>query len=182
MELTTARITLRDFTPDDRAALGAYQSDPRYAELYGPEEIGNERAVDLLDMFLRWSIELPRQNFQLAIIERDASPALIGCVGVRFKGLEEGVAEFGLELAPQRWGRGLATEAARALLSHAFRELGLRMAIAISVTQNHRVARVLDKLGFHSTGIRAGADWMRGRGWSETEWRLTAKEWEDTQA
>jgi RimJ/RimL family protein N-acetyltransferase len=180
VELTTERLILRDFTADDRAALIAYQSDPRYVEFYGPEERGHEHTLKLLDMFLHWRVEQPRRNFQLAIVERNAPPDPIGCCGVRSKGFESGVAEFGLELAPRCWGRGLATEAARALLTFAFRDLGLRVITRVSVTQNYRVAHLVNRLGFHSVSTRVGPDWMRAQGWSQTEWRLTAQDWEDT--
>jgi RimJ/RimL family protein N-acetyltransferase len=177
VELITERLLLRDFTPDDRAALLAYQGDPRYLEFYGPDEGGPESTVELLAMFLAWQAEEPRQNYQLAIVERAASPALIGCCGVRQKGFEAGVAEFGLELASQCWGRGLASEAARAMLAFAFQDLGAREVLAVTVTQNHRVARLLERLGFRACGTRDGAGWMRERGLSETEWRLSAAQW-----
>jgi [ribosomal protein S5]-alanine N-acetyltransferase len=177
MELTTERLLLRDFTEDDRAAFLAYQSDPRFLEFHGPGDWGPEQASGLLDLFLRWQAERPRLNYQLAIVER-ATSTVIGCGGVRSSGFERGVAELGLELASANWGRGLATEAARALLDLAFRGLGLRAIVATSVTQNRRVARLVEKLGFQPTGTPSGPDWLRSRGWSQTEWRLTAEQWE----
>ncbi len=188
MSVTTERLLLRDFTPGDRAALLAYHSDPRYTEFYGPDEGGPEQTIQLLDLFLSWQAERPRRNYQLAIIgsntesnigsstELAASPEPIGNCGIRSKGYDSGTAELGLELAPAYWGRGIATEAARAILGFAFRDLGLRRIVGISVTQNDRVTRLVTRLGFRSAGIRPGPDWMRARGWSETEWVLTAGE------
>jgi RimJ/RimL family protein N-acetyltransferase len=180
VELTTERLILRDFTADDRAALIAYQSDPRYVEFCGPDETGHAHTLNLLDMFLRWKAEQPRQNYQLAIVERAGSPDPIGCCGVRSKAFESGTAEIGLEVAPQCWGCGLGTEAARALLRFAFHDLGLRVIVGVSVIHNYRVARLVQKLGFRSAGTRAGPDWMRARGWAQTEWHLTAEQWEGT--
>ena len=174
MPLTTERLLLRDFTPGDRAALLAYHSDPRYTEFYGLEEGGPEQTLQLLHLFLSWQAEQPRRNHQLAIVERAVPPDLIGNCGVRSQGCDSGTAEFGLELAPAYWGRGIATEAAQAILGFAFRDLGLKRIVGISVTQNDRVARLVTKLGFRSVGTRPGPDWMRARGWSETEWLLTA--------
>lgn len=176
MELTTDRLLLRDFTPDDQAAFRANYADPRHAEFYGPGEGGPEQAAQLLDLFLRWQSERPRRNYQLAIVERALSPDPIGNCGVRLEGQESGTAEFGLELAPACWGRGIATEAARAILDFGFHHLGLRRIVGISVTQNERVARLVTKLSFRSTGTRPGPDWMQARGWSETAWLLTAEE------
>jgi ribosomal-protein-alanine N-acetyltransferase len=177
MELTTERLLLRDFRPGDREALLAYHADPRYTEFYGPQEGGPEQAAQLLDLFLRWQSERPRRNYQLAIVERSLSPDPVGNVGVRTQGCESGTAEFGLELAPACWGRGIATEAARALLDFGFHNLGLRRIVGISVTENERVARLVTRLGFRAAGTRPGPDWMQARGWSETEWLLTAEDW-----
>lgn len=174
MKLTTERLLLRDFTPGDRTALLAYHADPRYTEFYGPGEGGPEQVARLLDLFLRWQSERPRRNYQLAIVEPALSPDPLGNCGVRMEGQESGTAEFGLELAPACWGRGIATEAARAILGFAFRDLALRRIVGISVTQNERVARLVTRLGFRSTGTRLGPDWMQARGWSETQWLLTA--------
>lgn len=177
MELITERLLLRDFTPEDRAALLAYHSDPRYTEFHGPEEGGPEQTLQLLDLFLRWQAERPRRNYQLAIVEPAVSPDLIGNCGVRSEGCGSGTAEFGLELAPWCWGRGIAAEAARAILGFAFRDLELRRIVGISVTRNDRVARLVQKLGFRCAGTRPGPAWMHARGWSQTEWLLTTADW-----
>jgi RimJ/RimL family protein N-acetyltransferase len=176
MELETERLVIREFTAADEAALAAYQADPRYTEFYEPNDGGAARTRELLEMFIRWSEERPRRNFQLAVVDR-ASADLIGCCGVRCEGFGDGLAEFGLELAPACWGRGLATEAASAILGFAFRDLGLVTIIALSVTQNERIARVLERLGFRPARVLAGSEWMQARGYSDTEWRLDADAW-----
>jgi hypothetical protein len=48
MEIATPRLILHDFTAEDLSAFLAYQSDPRHAEFYGPQEIGPEHARSLL--------------------------------------------------------------------------------------------------------------------------------------
>jgi len=69
--------------------------------------------------------------------------------------------EVGWRLARDGWGRGLATEAARAALDEAFGPLGLASVISIIAEGNERSVRVADKLG-----MRRGADRLhptRGR-------------------
>jgi RimJ/RimL family protein N-acetyltransferase len=103
---------------------------------------------------------------------------LIGCCGVRGERLEVGNAEFGIELDPRWWGRGVATEAARAILGFGFRELGLEEVRALSVTENSRLSRLVSKLGFAVLDRRPGPAWIAARGWSQTEWRLRRERWE----
>jgi RimJ/RimL family protein N-acetyltransferase len=45
------------------------------------------------------------------------------------------------------WGRGYATEAARAALDHGFREIGLSDIVALTVPANQRSRRVMERLG-----------------------------------
>ncbi|RKN32286.1 N-acetyltransferase [Micromonospora musae] len=55
--------------------------------------------------------------------------------------------EIGWRLGRAFWGRGLATEAAEAVVSHARAELGLRRLVSIHVVGNEASARVMVKLG-----------------------------------
>lgn len=174
MEIATPRLILREFTARDLPALVALHADPRSREFYGPQETGPGFTRGLLDRFLAWSAESPRLNYQLAIARRESPLEAIGDCGVRLQGCEPGVGEFGLELAPGHWGLGFASEAARAILGFAFDDLALREVRGITVTENTRVQRLVTRLGFTQAETRPGPDWMQARGWSHTEWRLTA--------
>jgi RimJ/RimL family protein N-acetyltransferase len=177
VEIATPRLLLRELGPGDAPAFVAYHADPRNAEFAGPDEAGPVHAGALLELFARWAAERPRRNYQLAIAARDPPHRLLGCCGLRGGGLEPGVAEFGIELAPDEWGRGYASECARALLDAGFAELGLHEVRGVSVSANARVARLLRRLGFVPTIARDGPPWMRARGWREQEWRLTRRRW-----
>lgn len=177
MELTTPRLLLREFTAEDLPALLDHYGDPRFAEFYGPEEVGPKATRDLLERFIRWAAEAPRQNFQLAVAERTGSGKAIGSCGIRLQGCEAGVGELGLALEPESWGHGLATEAARAILGFAFRDLGLQEVRGVTVTENLRVQRLVRRLGFTCLDTIPGPAWMRERGWRKTVWRLAASQW-----
>lgn len=179
MELQTERLILREFKAGDVRDVIVYQSQPRFADYYnGDRQGGADDTLRLIEMFVYWSVESPRENYQFAMAERSSPATPIGSCGIRCKGLEKGWAEFGIELAPQHWGRGLATEGARACLAFGFHNLGLHTVIAKSVTQNTRVSHLLKKLGFRVTSVVNGAEWIRERGWSQSEWQITADEWE----
>jgi len=173
VEITTPRLLLREFTAADLPALVDLEADPRYREFYGPGETGPDFTRSLLDRFLAWSAESPRLNYQLAVTRREDPTTAIGSCGVRLHGCAPGMAEFGMGIAAQHWGQGLASEAARAMLEFAFRDLGLREVRGITVTQNTRVQHLVTKLGFTRVETRPGPDWMQARGLTHTEWRLT---------
>jgi len=61
--------------------------------------------------------------------------------------------EIAYRLARSAWGRGIATEAAGALVAHGLRTLGLPRLVAVTYPENRASQRVLDKLGFERRGL-----------------------------
>ena len=81
------------------------------------------------------------------------SGALIGDCGIQL--LESGPdVELGFHLRRSVWGRGYATEAARACLDASFAGLGLDEVIAIVAPGNAASVRVLEKIGMQPAGRR----------------------------
>ncbi|MDQ6746195.1 MAG: GNAT family N-acetyltransferase [Actinomycetota bacterium] len=82
--------------------------------------------------------------------EADLRGELIGFVGIAYPAFLPELAarpELGWRLASRAWGRGLATEAARAVRAGAFADLDLPELISIIHPQNLRSQRVATKLG-----------------------------------
>lgn len=178
MELATKRFILRDFNDADTAAFESYHNDPRSQEFYGAEQTRPEHARELIQLFRLWAAAQPRLNYQLAIIQRNGSQALVGCCGVRCAGSEPGTAELGIELAPEYWGRyAYATEVMRALVEFGFGTLELQTIYGGTVSANSRVARLVSSFGATAV-IRPTPAWMSNRGWTQVEWRITRPQWE----
>jgi ribosomal-protein-alanine N-acetyltransferase len=113
MHLTTQRLVLREFSERDYPAMLANQSDPRYLEYYPWTERRPEDARQLLQLFLETQQAQPRHKFQLAVTLKPEYQ-LIGSCGIRMKSAAARQGDIGYELAPEHWGQGYATEAARA--------------------------------------------------------------------
>jgi RimJ/RimL family protein N-acetyltransferase len=89
----------------------------------------------------------------LLVFERtDAAPRLIGSCGLGRR--PSGAVEMGYWIARPFWGRGFATEACKALIDMA-RAIGLSRVEGSHFIDNPASARVLEKLGFTSTGLVA---------------------------
>ena len=89
----------------------------------------------------------------LLVFERTrGAPRLVGGCGLGRR--PSGAVELGYWVARQDWNRGIATEAASAVLEMA-RSMGIRQVEASHYLDNPASARVLDKLGFAPTGIVA---------------------------
>ncbi len=179
MEIITKRFLLRDFVQEDEPAFLTYHADPRYAEFCSPKEVTPDFTHQLFQRFMQWATEVPRRNYQLAIVGH-RNLALIGCGGLRQDSdVAAGQAELGIELAPQYWGRyAYAIEIGKALIDFGFRDLGLGEIIGISVNVNLRVSRLAERYGFKAIGTQPGSDWMQMQGWSQIKWQLTRESWE----
>jgi ribosomal-protein-alanine N-acetyltransferase len=176
MELTGDRITLREHVGEDWAPLAAYQGDARYLQFNPADGSVPAQARRLVELFVTWAGQQPRENYQLGIVHR-VTERLIGSAGLRTAGMAPGCAEFGLELSPDWWGRGLAAESSRLLLGFGFETLALEQIRGVSVTANAQVARLVRRLGFVEGATLAGNAWMRARAWTFTEWVLTKDAW-----
>lgn len=177
MELRGERILLREFVDSDVAALLAVHSDSRVLRYDAPEVGTPEHARMLVNTFIRWANESPRQNFQLAIVDLETN-ALLGSCGIRRKGCPPDQAEFGIGIAADWWGRGIAQEAARTILSFGFSELDLDEVHGVAVSENEAVTKFVGRLGFNRGTSRRGDAWIAARGWSAVDWVITRETWE----
>ncbi|MCY4582724.1 MAG: GNAT family protein [Chloroflexi bacterium] len=179
MRLETPRLVLREYTEDDCAAVLAYQNDPRYLRYYPWEDRTPEDVQRFVRTFIDWRSESPRRRFQLAVLLR-GSGALIGSGGVRRKPDDDSEADIGFELTPEHWGRGYATEAATAMATFAFRELGVLRLSSWCIAENAASARVLEKLGMSLEGRLAAAERFKGRDWDTLLYGMTRERWART--
>lgn len=176
MRIETARLVLREFQEDDWEALLAYWTDPRYQRYYAPVP-DVERAVrSLVGRFIEAQSEQPRSTWQLAIVD-PGDGRLLGNAGVRVNDPALAEGNIGYELAPEHWGRGYATEAARAMLGFGFRELRLHRVWAECVAENTASAHVLEKLGMRREARFREHRWYRDRWWDTLIYAMLDHEW-----
>ena len=144
--LHTARLRLRPFTGADADALFALQSDARVLRYWdAPPWTEPARAERFLAACRAMADD--GTGARLAI-DRVADGAFLGwCALTRWDATHRS-ASLGYCLTEASWGRGYATEAARALLRWAFDTLDLNRVQAEADTRNAASARVLGKVGF----------------------------------
>ena len=88
--------------------------------------------------------------FQLGIAER-STDRLIGDIGVCIHDSKDKHAELGFTLAADSQGRGLGSEAVRQALAMLFESFDIARVVAITDTQNHATARLLQRVGMKLT-------------------------------
>lgn len=145
----TERLLLRPGFPEDAPALAAAVGDfaiaRNLANVPWPYGLRDAEAY----------LAAPRDPVlpSLLIVERTSgAPRLVGACGLARR--ESGAVELGYWIARPHWGRGIASEAGRALIAIAS-ALRLRALEASHFLDNPASGRVLEKLGFQPTGIIA---------------------------
>jgi RimJ/RimL family protein N-acetyltransferase len=144
--LTTERLLLRGWLEADRQPFHALNADPRVMEFY-PATLTAEQTDA---MIIRIQNHIERHAFGLYAVELRESGAFIGYVGLNTPSFDEHfmpAVEIGWRIAFDFWGRGLATEGARAVVQYAFQTLKLPGLVSFAVPANQRSRRVMDKLG-----------------------------------
>jgi ribosomal-protein-alanine N-acetyltransferase len=179
MELRTDRLFLREFVPADWEAVHAYQNDPLYLRYYAWTGRSEAEVRSFLERFIDHQSKRPRRKFQLAITLAETGD-LIGNCGIRRKPDNDWGADIGFELAPKHWGRGIATEAARAVVAHGFDEMGLHRISAECVADNIGSARVLEKAGLHLEGRLRENEYYKDRWWDTLLYGALVTEYEMT--
>ncbi len=145
----TDRLLLRPGFAEDAAALARAIGDERIVRnlATAPWPFGLAEA----EAFLAAPRDPALPSF-LMFERTSAAPQLVGACGLGRR--PSGAVELGYWIARPHWGRGLATEAGKALVEIA-RALRLPRLDASHFIDNPASGRVLDKLGFRPTGLSA---------------------------
>jgi ribosomal-protein-alanine N-acetyltransferase len=148
--IETPRLRLRAWIEEDLPAFAAMNADPRVMEFL-PKILSRTES----DAFAaRIGTHFDRHGFGLWPVEVLGVPGFIGFVGLSVPGYQTHFTpcvEIGWRLAYEQWGKGYATEAAKAALEYGFNELRLDEIVSFTVPENHRSVRVMQRLGMTHT-------------------------------
>lgn len=151
--LRTDRLAVREWTDDDAAAALAIYGRPEVARWLSPamEQVDDE---DAMRAVLRgWRADTREGEGGLGhwAITLAGTGELVGGVSLHLLPVEEQDVEIGWQLAPEHWGNGYATEAARQLMARAF-GLDIDEVFALVRPNNARGAATARRLGMTWVG------------------------------
>ncbi len=169
MSIDTSRLHLRAWRDSDRAAFAAMNADPEVMhDLGGPLTAAQSNAK--FDRYIaaftsrgfgRWLVETPGGEF-------------LGYTGVLPVGADHPLGEhfeIGWRLVRAAWGRGYASEAAKASLQDAFARAGMPEILSYTAPGNLRSQAVMARLGLTRDPARDFiARYERGE-WRGLVWR-----------
>lgn len=143
--LATERLILRPWQEADKLPFAALNADPAVME-FMPSRLTREQSDALIG---RFADAFDADGVTFYALEERATGDLVGAAGlfhVRQLPFAPAV-EIGWRLRRQSWGKGYATEAARAALAHGFGPLGFDEIVAFTAAPNLRSQRVMDRIG-----------------------------------
>lgn len=143
--LRTARLLLRNFRDTDLDAFAALTANEGFMRFSGGGAISREQTAAMLErIMVRTRAKQPAQ-FAVTV---PVSQQLIGYCGFFLQSVDNiEEIEIAYRFDPDFWGRGLATEAARAVRDHAFNDLALKRVISLIHPDNIASRRVAEKNG-----------------------------------
>jgi RimJ/RimL family protein N-acetyltransferase len=144
--LRTERLILRDWRDDDMVAFAALSADPEVGRfILGPLDRAKSDAFAT-----RIRAGIAERGWGLWAVEIVGGHPFIGFTGlapVTFEASFAPATEIAWRLKRSAWGHGYATEAANAVLTHAFGPLGFKSLVSITATVNTRSRRVMERIG-----------------------------------
>ena len=146
MELRTRRVRLRAWRDADREPFARLNADADVMK-YFPIALTRDQSDRFAD---RIQTHIEEHGWGLWAVEIAGTAPFAGFIGLarpRFEAHFTPCVEVGWRLAREFWGRGYATEGARAALAFGFRALGLREIVSMTTETNAPSRRVMERLG-----------------------------------
>ncbi|NTF42402.1 GNAT family acetyltransferase [Rhizobium sp. AC27/96] len=152
----TERLIIRNWRETDRDLAFEINSDDAVMEFFPFRRNRTESDA----FFDRVHSMIAETGLGLYVLELKTTGEAIGYCGLmRTDHLEPyiaaGTIEIGWRLVKRHWGKGLVSEAARALFAHGFEKLGLDQIVSFAVHNNVRSTAVMERIGMHRV---AGGD------------------------
>jgi len=167
-QLTTPSLVLDPLTRADYPWLCGLYADAGVMRYVGTGVRSEEQVRANLDSLMA---QAERLSFGYWVVRDGRSGERLGGAALMVRS-EGAPVELGFLLARGAWGRGVATEAARALIDHAFRALGLPEVQAFIDVENAASGSVLRKAGLRDAGLSTGP-----YGGTDRRFALTREQW-----
>lgn len=144
--IETARLILRTWEKEDAEAYFQINQDPKVIEfLRGP------LSMDQVNEFIpAVNKHHEKHGYTLWAVELKQTGELMGFIGLNYIDWESHftpAVEIAWRLGSQYWGKGYATEGAKASLEYGFKKCHLKEIVSFTAPVNVRSSRVMEKIG-----------------------------------
>lgn len=159
--ILTERLSIGPLAIRDAEAMFCYRSDPLICRYQNWEPASVQEIVDFISSQAVSGIDSPGRWYQLGLFLR-ASGQLAGDVGIHVQAFDPRQVEIGITLAREFHGRGLATEALKAVLGYLFTRLGKHRVYGSVDPRNAPSLRLLERVGMRREAHFIESLWFKG--------------------
>jgi RimJ/RimL family protein N-acetyltransferase len=173
--IRTKHLSIRRLFDADIPTLATYRNLPEVTCMQLWDSFNEDKARALIEGMAKLEPFTAGDSFQFGV-ELVATGQLIG--DLYFKMDEAGKqAELGYSFDPQFQKQGLATEATRALLDHAFRVIGLHRIYGITDPRNTPSIKLMQRLGMRQEAHFRKNLWFKGEWADDVVFAVLEEEW-----
>lgn len=176
VRLVTPRLVLREIRDEDWRDARALDGDPQVVRYLTHDVLDEEGSRAQLARNVEAARASPRLVFDLAIT-LPGDERFLGRVGMHVVRPEHREGMLWFTLRRDHWGRGLAPEAARAMVDFAFGTLKLHRVFGDCDPRNVSSARVMEKLGMRREAHFRENWWLKGEWCGAYIYAVLEHEW-----
>jgi len=176
MEIRLENITLREYQMLDWKRVHIYASVEEFSQYdaWGPNTESD--SINFVEEMIKSQNEAPRKDYNYAIIDNNEKLLIGGC-SLRMEGPTSYIAMIGYAVNPKYQGRGVATDATRALLRIAFEKLNLSVVYATCDIENTSSYKVMEKCGLKRVGEYKAKRTFKGRVSDEFRYEMNKEDY-----
>ena len=145
--IETERLILRTWNRQDAEAYYLINQDDNVMEFLPKPSLTMSQVNDFIS---RMNIQMTKHDHTLWAVEIKETKEMIGFVGLNYTDWKSSftpAVEVGWRLGSQYWGKGYATEGAKASIDYGFNKINLKEIISFTVPENIKSINVIKKLG-----------------------------------
>jgi len=181
LPIETERLYLRKYQDRDVQDIVAYSSE---ADFWLARNVDWEPTEEGVRAYYEPRRDIYPESYPAwlnLVIELKTESKVIGNVGIGVKNREQGQAEVGWLLGCRYQGRGIATEAVRALVGFGFEAMGLHRTYARTGRLNVRSWRLMERIGMRREAHFRQSHQVEGEWDDEFIYAILADEWRQMQ-
>ena len=172
--IETARLRLRPLRDDDATVIAMLINDCEISKNLA--RVPFPYTVADAGEFLAWLKTCSVQSRFSAICLEDSNQPLQGIISYEWNESKQN-AELGYWLVQDHWGKGLMSEAARAMVNHAFTVARVDVIVSCHFDENPASGKVLRNAGFEVVGACLQMSTAQGKEVPVTHMRLIRERW-----
>lgn len=146
--IKTERLILRPWKEEDLSSFAKLNADSRVMECF-PKVKNYQESKEEYERIVKHFQEYGWGLWAVSVIDGPSFIGYIGLKNVDFEAPFTPAVEIGWRLDADFWGKGYATEGAKAALQYGFDVLKLSEIVSFTVENNRRSRHVMEKIGMH---------------------------------